>query len=138
MVFTWICVMFVLVYLSLCHPCYHSCSNRLYWVTTHKNYIALVLCEVGNVNLLNILGFKKSLLRGKYKTINWSSYELDRQSFIYVTNISIKCICCKQIKPPKINKYDVAQYLCIRSTYLKVFASRQQSKCLCWYFGQHR
>ena len=39
--------------------------------------------------------------------------ESDRQSVITVTHISIKCICCKQIKIQKLNRYDVSQYYCV-------------------------
>ena len=45
--------------------------------------------------------------------------ESDRQSVITVTRISIKCICCKQIKIQKLNRYDVSQYYCV--TNLKGF-----------------
>ena len=41
--------------------------------------------------------------------LNEVSIESDRLSAIPVTHISIKCVCCKQIKIQKLNKYDVSQ-----------------------------
>ena len=67
--------------LSLCHPCYHSCSYRLYRVTTHEHYIALVVCEVRSVNFLKQQTFnhsRKACLEINMKQLTKVGIELDR------------------------------------------------------------
>ena len=59
------------------------------------------------------------------KQINEVGIELERLSVIPVTLISIKCICCKQIKIQKQNKYDVPQYYCVKN--LKLFLPDSKS-----------
>ena len=59
------------------------------------------------------------------KQLNEVGIESDRSGVIPVTYISIKCICCKQIKIQKLNKYDVSQYYCVKN--LKLFLPDSKS-----------
>ena len=59
------------------------------------------------------------------KQLNEVGVESDRYPVIPVTHISIKHICCKQIKIQKLNKYDVSQYYCVKN--LKLFLPDSKS-----------